>query len=176
MFNFTFSWTGGNSYFKGKIKAKVTSTLRITAKRLEKQKIFFFSFINANEFLMVNLSSTIKLAVITLPSVFDRTRKKPENNLLLGSTITLFISNENNLNTITTVVQWLSLQNFIKQSLNSGSAQAQILLAACRRFGVVGISDNGLGWKYLLSVNHTTKKKKKKIKNDELKLPDLSII
>ena len=45
------------------------------------------------------------------------------------------------------VVQWLSLlHNFIQQSLNSGSAQAQILLAACRRFAMVRISDSGPGW------------------------------
>ena len=31
--------------------------------------------------------------------------------------------------------------------LNSGSAQIQILLAACRRFGMVRISENGNGWK-----------------------------
>ena len=46
------------------------------------------------------------------------------------------------------VVQWLSLlHNFIQQSLNSRSAQVQILLAACRRFAMVMISDNGSGWK-----------------------------
>ena len=33
------------------------------------------------------------------------------------------------------------------QSLNSGSAQVQILLAVCRRFEVVRIPDNGPGWK-----------------------------
>ena len=46
------------------------------------------------------------------------------------------------------VVQWLSLlHNFIQLSLNSGSAQVQILLAACWRFVMVRISDNGPGWK-----------------------------
>ena len=36
------------------------------------------------------------------------------------------------------VVQWLSLlHNFIQQSLNSGSAQVQILLVACRRVSIV---------------------------------------
>ena len=53
------------------------------------------------------------------------------------------------------------LHNFIQLSLNSGSAQVQILLAACRRFAMVRISDNGLGWKKkakrLSSVNLTTK-------------------
>ena len=45
-------------------------------------------------------------------------------------------------------VQWLSLlHNFIQLSLNLGSAQAQILLAACWRFVMVRISDNGPGWK-----------------------------
>ena len=39
------------------------------------------------------------------------------------------------------------LHNFIQQSLNSGSAQVQILLVACRRFEMVRISDNGLDWK-----------------------------
>ena len=43
---------------------------------------------------------------------------------------------------------WLTLlHNFIQQSLNSGSAQAQILLRACWRFAMVRISDNGSGWK-----------------------------
>ena len=47
-----------------------------------------------------------------------------------------------------TVVQWLLLlHNFIQLSLNSGSAQVQTLLAACRRFAMVRISDNGPGWK-----------------------------
>ena len=46
------------------------------------------------------------------------------------------------------VVQWLSLQhNFSQQSLNSGSVQVQILLAAYRRFAMVRISDSGPGWK-----------------------------
>ena len=41
------------------------------------------------------------------------------------------------------VAWWLSLpQNFIKQSFNSGSAQVQIMLAACRSFGMVRISDH----------------------------------
>ena len=39
------------------------------------------------------------------------------------------------------------LHNLIQQSLNSGSVQVQILLAACQRFAVVRISDNGPGWK-----------------------------
>ena len=43
---------------------------------------------------------------------------------------------------------WLSLlHNFIQQSLNSDSAQVQTLLAACQRFAMVRISDNGPGWK-----------------------------
>ena len=37
--------------------------------------------------------------------------------------------------------------NFILQSLNSGSAQVQILLAVCQIFAMVRISDNGPGWK-----------------------------
>ena len=46
------------------------------------------------------------------------------------------------------VVQWLSLlDNFIQLSLNSGSAQVESLLAACRRFAMVRISDNGSTWK-----------------------------
>ena len=46
------------------------------------------------------------------------------------------------------VVSWLSpLHNFIQQSLNSGSAQVQILLTTCRRFVMVRISDNGPDWK-----------------------------
>ena len=39
------------------------------------------------------------------------------------------------------------LHNVIHQSLNSRSAQVQILLAACRRFAMVRLSDNGPGWK-----------------------------
>ena len=39
------------------------------------------------------------------------------------------------------------LHNFIHQSLNSGSAQVQILYAACRRFEIVLISESGPGWK-----------------------------
>ena len=43
---------------------------------------------------------------------------------------------------------WLSLlHNFIQQSLNSGSTQIQILLAACGRFKMVKISDSGPTWK-----------------------------
>ena len=46
------------------------------------------------------------------------------------------------------VVYWLLLlDNFIQQSLNSGSAQTQILLAACWKFAMVRIFDNGPGWK-----------------------------
>ena len=46
------------------------------------------------------------------------------------------------------VVQWLSLlHNLIQLSLNSGSAQIQTLLAACWRFEMVRIFDNGPGWK-----------------------------
>ena len=59
------------------------------------------------------------------------------------------------------VVQWLSLlHNFIQLSLNSGSAQVQTLLAACWRFAMVRISDNGPDWNKSIrpsSVNHTTK-------------------
>ena len=46
------------------------------------------------------------------------------------------------------VVQWLSLlHNFIQLSMNSGSVQIQTLLAACRSFTIVRISDNGPSWK-----------------------------
>ena len=46
------------------------------------------------------------------------------------------------------VVWWLSLLcDFIQLSLNSGSAEVQTLLAACRRFATVRISDNGPGLK-----------------------------
>ena len=54
--------------------------------------------------------------------------------------------------------KWLSLlHNFIPLSFNSGPVQVQILLAACHRFAMVRISDNGCGWKRLLSVKHSTK-------------------
>ena len=47
-----------------------------------------------------------------------------------------------------TVVQWLSLLfRFIQLNLNSGSSQVQVLLAVCRRFMMVRISDSGPGWK-----------------------------
>ena len=58
------------------------------------------------------------------------------------------------------VAPWLSLlRNFIPQSLNSGSAQVHILIAACQRSAMVRIFDNGSGWqtKRLSFVNHTTK-------------------
>ena len=45
------------------------------------------------------------------------------------------------------VVYWLSQRhNFIQLSLKLGSAQVQTLLAACRRFAMVRISDSGPGW------------------------------
>ena len=44
-------------------------------------------------------------------------------------------------------IKQLAKHNFIQLSLNSGSAQVQTLLAACRRFAMVRISDNGPGWK-----------------------------
>ena len=46
---------------------------------------------------------------------------------------------------------------FIQLRLNSDSAQVQTLLAACPRFAMVRISDNGNKAKRLSSVNHTTK-------------------
>ena len=46
------------------------------------------------------------------------------------------------------VVSRLSLlHDFIQLSWNSGSAQVQTLLAACRRFATAKISDNGPSWK-----------------------------
>ena len=46
------------------------------------------------------------------------------------------------------VVYWLSLlHSYIQQSLNSRSAQVQILLTTCRRFAMMRISDNSPGWK-----------------------------
>ena len=45
-------------------------------------------------------------------------------------------------------VYWLSLlHNYIQQSLNSRSAQVQILLTTCRRFAMVRISENSPRWK-----------------------------
>ena len=40
-----------------------------------------------------------------------------------------------------------SLTSWPQLSLNSGSAQTETLLAACRRFVMVRISNNGPGWK-----------------------------
>ena len=55
------------------------------------------------------------------------------------------------------------LHNFIQVSLNSGSVQAQNLLAVCPRFAMIRISDKSLTYfpagnkaKRLWSVNHTT--------------------
>ena len=49
------------------------------------------------------------------------------------------------------VVPWCSGYHYgttsFNLSLNSGSAQVQILLVACQRFAMVRISDNGPGWK-----------------------------
>ena len=51
----------------------------------------------------------------------------------------------------------------IQQSMDSGSAEVQILLAACQRFAMVRISDNGPGWEKDFSclslVNHSLKVK-----------------
>ena len=44
------------------------------------------------------------------------------------------------------------MQNFIRQSLNSGSPQVQILLAACRGSGMVRISDSGSGYRRLIGA------------------------
>ena len=53
-----------------------------------------------------------------------------------------------NGNIYSAAVQWLSLlHNFIQESLNSGYRQVQVLLAACRKFEMVRISDNGPGSK-----------------------------
>ena len=45
------------------------------------------------------------------------------------------------------VVVITTVQLHSTSSLNSGSAQVQNLLAVCRRFAMVRISDNGLDWK-----------------------------
>ena len=62
-----------------------------------------------------------------------------------------FDSSRNNFvnqNSAPKVVPWLSLlQNFIYQSLDSGSARVQILLAACQAFAMVKIFDSGSDWK-----------------------------
>ena len=51
----------------------------------------------------------------------------------------MFILNEN-------MMLWLSLlHSFIHQRLNSGSAPVQILLASCRKFGMVRIPENNPG-------------------------------
>ena len=48
---------------------------------------------------------------------------------------------------ITSGVVVIATAQLHQLSLNSGSAQVQILLVACRRFEMVRISDNGPGWK-----------------------------
>ena len=53
---------------------------------------------------------------------------------------------------MTTAQQSLNSAKFelskIQQSLNSDSAQVQILLTARLRFAMMSISDKGTGWKY----------------------------
>ena len=52
------------------------------------------------------------------------------------------------------MVEWLLLlHNFIQLTLKTGSAQVQILLAACGRFAMVSVSDNALDWKLLLLLS-----------------------
>ena len=58
----------------------------------------------------------------------------------------IFTSSIKQLSTGAVVTLRLSLlHNFIKQSLNSGSAKAQILLTACWRSSIVKIFDRCLG-------------------------------
>ena len=46
------------------------------------------------------------------------------------------------------VMWWLrQLHSLVQQSLDSGSAQVQVLLAVCWRLAMVRISDRGPGWK-----------------------------
>ena len=46
------------------------------------------------------------------------------------------------------VAPWcIGYHYFIQQSLNSGSAQVQILFTVCQRCKMVRISDNGPSWK-----------------------------
>ena len=54
------------------------------------------------------------------------------------------LTRSNSVNVGGPVVYLLSiLHNFIQQSLNLDSEQVEILLAACRRFAMMRISDNG---------------------------------
>ena len=66
--------------------------------------------------------------------------------ITLGLQKSISVENKLITNFINNFIQQ-SLNNFIQQSLNSGSVQVQILPAACRRFAMVRISNNGPGWK-----------------------------
>ena len=71
----------------------------------------------------------------------------------------MFILNEN-------MMLWLSLlHSFIHQRLNLGSAPVQILLASCRKFGIIPARSKAI----CLSVNHTTKIIHLHLHHDELR-------
>ena len=44
-------------------------------------------------------------------------------------------------------VMFITLHKFIQQGLNSGSAQFQILFAACRRFAMAKVLEKDPGWR-----------------------------
>ena len=81
-------------------------------------------------------NSWFTLAIFVIYILVDKEKERP-SPLIKEERYPLFGSSP-----------WLSPQhNFIQQSLDSDSAQVQILFAACRRFAMVRISDNGPGWK-----------------------------
>ena len=57
-----------------------------------------------------------------------------------------WIHKANNGAVVCEVITTTAQAQLIQQSSNSGSAQVQILLTTCRRFAMVRISDDGLGW------------------------------
>ena len=60
----------------------------------------------------------------------------------------IYLATDSFLVTFLVSLYWsLLFHNFIQLSLNSGSAQVQILLAECQRIWMVRISDNSPGWK-----------------------------
>ena len=61
--------------------------------------------------------------------------------------ITQYLNSQNKIKQKKVMQRLSLLHNFIKLSRNSGSAQVRTLLAACRRFAMVRISDYYPGWK-----------------------------
>ena len=100
---------------------------------------------------------TIKHTIPTAEKIFSYLRKSDEELVVvLQSYLEKLVadkylqakgSNGNETFTIAKRRHTPECDNFTQQSLNSSPAQVRILLAACLRFEMVRISDNGTGWK-----------------------------